>query len=161
MGGLGAVTALHGMWARGSTWPAPDRDALADLVVGRRPFPGTGLCWAVTGLLAGATTVTAAHAELLPLCGGGASRPVRQAAGVVVGVLAIRGATGLVASGLGLGTATPQYRRWDLALYSPLCLGLAGLVVLAGPSRAAHGAMPRHVQSSAPAPTGRPSGRSS
>lgn len=135
VGGLGALTALHAIWARGSTWPSADHDALAELVVGRRPFPGSGLCWAVAGLLAGATAVSAAHADLLPVPGGGASPPVRRAAGVLVGGLVIRGATGIVASGLGLGGATPQYRRWDLALYSPLCLGLAGLLVLAGPTR--------------------------
>ncbi len=133
VGALGAATALHGIWAIGSTWPSTHHDALADLVVGRRPFPGSGLCWAATGLLASATAVTATHADLLPLRCAGDSPPARRAATVLAGVLAIRGATGLVASGLGLGTATPQYRRWNLALYSPLCLGLAGLVVLAGP----------------------------
>lgn len=129
--GLGGATVMHGMWARGSSWPAADREQLADLVVGRQPFPGPALTWTVTALLGAATALTAARAELVAVPGGGSARPVRMAANVLAATLLTRGAGGLVVSGLGLGESTPQFRRCDLALYSPLCLGLACAVALA------------------------------
>lgn len=50
-------------------------------------------------------------------------------------VLALRGVGGLVASAFELGTATPIFRRWDLLLYSPLCivLAVAAAVAIAPP----------------------------
>lgn len=76
-------------------------------------------------MLGAATAVTAARAGLLPFPGGRSAWPVRIGANLLVAALAARGIGGLVVSGLGLVESTPEYRRWDLALYSPLCLGLA------------------------------------
>lgn len=119
------------MWAGGSSWPAADREQLADLVVGRRPFPGTGATSAVTVLLGAATAVTAVRSGLLPFPGGRSARPVSVSAKAVVATLVTRGAVGLVVTGLGLGQATPEFRRWDLRLYSPGCLALGLAVALA------------------------------
>ncbi len=58
-------------------------------------------------------------------------RAVRAATIAVPSVLAIRGAGGLAVSLLGLGDATQAFRHWDIRLYSPLCLLLAGLSALA------------------------------
>lgn len=132
--GLGAATVVHGMWARGSSWPAADREQLADLVVGARPFPGQGATWAVTALLGVATALTAARAGLLPFPGGRSAWPVRVGANVLAAALLARGLGGLVVPGLGLVESTPQFRRWDLALYSPLCVGLALSVAVASRS---------------------------
>lgn len=50
---------------------------------------------------------------------------VRQGVWGVAGVLLLRGTAGLVSSSL---TRRPtDFTRWDLALYSPLCLTLGGL----------------------------------
>jgi len=132
--GLGAAALVHGMWLRGSSWPAADREKLADLVVGRRPFPGPGATSAVTVLLGAATAVTAVRAGLLPLPGGRSAGPVRVAAKILVATLVARGAGGLVVSGLGLGDVTPEFRRWDIRLYSPYCLALGLAVALASRS---------------------------
>ncbi|MEZ5227567.1 MAG: DUF3995 domain-containing protein [Acidimicrobiales bacterium] len=55
----------------------------------------------------------------------------RIAAIGVPAVLALRGVGGLVVSSFGLGEATEEFRHWDLRLYSPLCVVLAGLAWLA------------------------------
>lgn len=156
--GLGAVTVVHAAWALGSSWPAADRDQLADLVVGRRPFPGPVPTWGVVALLGAATALTAARAELVRFPGGRSAWPVRVGTDVLAGTLLVRGAGGLVVSGLGLGNATALFRRWDLALYSPLCLGLAGLV-----ARASRAPRPRRLSplpGLPPTPPGRPRPRS-
>lgn len=44
---------------------------------------------------------------------------------VASGVLALRGTFGLLQSGLAPRSVTAEHRRLDLAVYSPLCLGLA------------------------------------
>lgn len=110
---------LHVVWATGSTWPADDRDKLADLVLGHRPLPSTFLTWLVAALLAAATAVTG-RATL----GDSPSRAVRLGARAVGATLLVRGAGGLIVSGADLEGATPEYRRLDLRLYSPLCLAL-------------------------------------
>ncbi len=133
-GGLAAAAAVHAAWATGSTWPASGPDELADLVVGRRPFPSPALTWGVTGLLGAATGLTAARAGLVP-SPRRARRPVRLGADVVAAVLLARGVTGLVSSAAGIGQRTPAFRRWDLRLYSPLCLVLGLLTATSSPER--------------------------
>ncbi|MFD7306334.1 DUF3995 domain-containing protein, partial [Streptomyces pharetrae] len=49
----------------------------------------------------------------------------RLGAATVAGVLLLRGGAGLVSSGLADEPTT--FTRWDLALYSPLCLALGTL----------------------------------
>jgi hypothetical protein len=124
--GLAAAGALHAVWTV-SPWPLATRAEFAAVVVGveesRLPsVPGT---LAVAGLLgAGAwLVVTAARPahRLAP------SRLVRTGLWTLSGVLAVRGLGGLLVSGLDLREVPSEFRRWDLALYSPLCLALGGL----------------------------------
>ncbi|WP_083908498.1 DUF3995 domain-containing protein [Ilumatobacter coccineus] len=132
--GLGAAGALHALWASGSTWPRDSSDELADLVVGTRPFPSPPATWAVTGLVAGgAWLVLAADGRVpAPI----SVRLTRLGAAGVAGALALRGAGGLVAGATRLIDVTDEFRRWDLRVYSPLCLALAaGAAVAARPTK--------------------------
>lgn len=119
VGGLLAVAAVHANWARGSSWPLPDRDQLARTVVGSEEMPPATACLAVTALL----TVAAGLVAGAPR---GAPRLGRLGTAGAVAVLAARGLVG--ATGI-----MPQQRDsaafayWDRRLYSPLCLALAGL----------------------------------
>ena len=118
-GGLGAAAVLHTAWALGSPWPAVDQDELADLVVGRRPFPSPTLTWGVVGLLTTATGITAAAATTASQ-----RRWVRVGARGVGTVLLARGAGGLVVSSTQGRDATAAFRHNDVRIYSPLCLVL-------------------------------------
>lgn len=51
-------------------------------------------------------------------------------------MMLVRGAGGMVTSAMRLGTATDEFRQWDLRLYSPLCLAL-GTAALAARARPA------------------------
>ncbi len=138
--GLGAIAAVHAAWAEGSTWPRTSPDELADLVVGRRPFPSPEATWTVAGLLvvaAASTGIAAARPSGLD----GRARSVAIAgATVTAAALLLRGVGGLVVSGAGLLTATEEFRRHDLALYSPLCLGLGAGAAMAARAAARPGA---------------------
>jgi hypothetical protein len=130
--GLGAAAALHTAWAVGSPWPAADRDQLADLVVGRRPFPSATLTWGVVGLLATAAGITAAAATTASPGPG-----VRVGARGVGSVLLARGVGGLLVSSTQARDATAAFRHHDLHIYSPLCLALGTAAMhAAGRSRA-------------------------
>ena len=117
---LGAVGALHVAWGRGSTWPYPDHDALADRVVGRPSAPSPAACYAVAGLLGAAAA----------LVGGPAGAPPRLRATGQAGVAAVLGAraalgfacrTDLVSP----GSSSAAFRRNDRRWFSPLCAALA------------------------------------
>jgi len=116
--GLGAVGALHLAWAAGSSFPAPNREVLADTVVGSPAMPGPVPC-AVVGV--GALAVAAAVA---------AGRP-RRLSGVVrrlaAAGLATRAAAGgvVTARRLGLPEPSERFRSWDARVYRPLCAVLA------------------------------------
>ena len=106
-------------------------------MVGRRAsaaadgFPGAGASWSIATLLGLAAGLTAVRAGLLPAPGGRSARPVRLGTGVAAAVLLLRGAGGLALSGSDLATTTPEFRRWNLRLYSPLCLALGTCVAVA------------------------------
>lgn len=117
--GLGAAAVLHAAWATGSTWPAANHDELADLVVGRRPFPSATLTWVVVGLLASAAGITAAASTTASH-----RRWVRLGARGVGTALLARGIGGLVLSSNQIANSTAAYRHNDLRIYSPLCLVL-------------------------------------
>ncbi|MFI2370837.1 DUF3995 domain-containing protein [Streptomyces sp. NPDC018833] len=122
--GLAAVGALHGIWTF-SPWPLANRAEFARTVVGvaEADLPTPELTAAVAAALGAASYVIAARAGLVPQAG--PRRVVRQGVWGVAGVLLLRGAVGLVSSAL---TGRPtEFTRWDLALYSPLCLALGGL----------------------------------
>ena len=127
---LVAASAVHALWAAGSNWPADDRDALADLVSGTRPFPSTGLTAAVAGGLAAGAVVVACRAGLLRPAGRN-GRLARYGTWLIAVAFLVRGGGGLVMSALDLGDLAARYRRWDLILYSPFCIavGLACAVV--------------------------------
>jgi len=132
--GLAGAAVLHGLWATGSTWPARDPEDLADLVVGQAPFPGVGATIAVAGLLTSASVLTATASGVVPV-GPHLRRLARLGASVVSGVLLVRGTGGVVVSALGVGGASERFRRMDLRVYSPLCLGLGSLVAVSSRAR--------------------------
>jgi Protein of unknown function (DUF3995) len=117
---------MHAAWGAGSAWPLPDRDALADAVIGAAEVPPPAACFAVSGALAAAGALVAGWP--------GGRRPAvhRLGTGVVVGVLAGRGVLGL--SGrtrlVSPASTSARFARLDRRVYSPLRLGLAGLSAL-------------------------------
>lgn len=129
---LAGGAAIHGLWATGSTWPAASPDELADLVVGRRPMPGRIACSTVAAALTLAATSTALASTSMQV---GSGRRRRAAATVVSAALLTRGVGGAVAEVGHLGKLTPEFRRWNRRLYSPLCLVLGTFVAAARPSR--------------------------
>jgi len=113
---LTGLAALHAAWALGWRWPGGSDRELAERVVGPgAELPQPEMIWAVASLLAVAAGSVRAAA-------GGARGPVRAAAWGVAGVLTARG---LIAIPVDLaGGLEPIFNRLDLALYSPLALGL-------------------------------------
>ncbi|MFI1395907.1 DUF3995 domain-containing protein [Streptomyces sp. NPDC020681] len=135
--GLAAVGALHGIWTF-SPWPLVSRADFARTVVGvaEADLPTAELTAAVAAALGAASYVVAAQADLFPQVR--PRRLVRLSVWGVSGVLLLRGAAGLATSAL---TSRPtDFTRWDLALYSPLCLALGGLTAYVAASTRA----PRH-----------------
>lgn len=123
---LAGAAAVHAAWAAGSTFPAADRTALAELVVGRPPFPSAGLTAAVATALAAAAAVIgerAIHSTPRP---GRWEALSGAAAWAVSGALLVRGVGGLVWGAAGATPGAEPFRYWDLRLYSPLCV-LIGL----------------------------------
>lgn len=125
-GGLLAAGALHAVWVF-SPWPLDSRAQFAAVVVGveEAQLPSGPLTLAVAGALGAAAGLVLTGAR--PASRFGRARPVRAGLWAVSGVLAARGLGGLAASGLALGSAPPEFRHWDLLLYSPLCVVLGGL----------------------------------
>jgi len=117
---LAAIAGLHVAWARGSSFPFADHDALAESVVGTEGVPSSGACVAVASLLTVATALVAGA----PI---GPRRLRRAGVATVAGVLTVRGVAGL--SGrtdvLSPGSTSARFRRLDRVFYSPLCLALA------------------------------------
>ena len=121
---LVALAALHASWALGSYWPASSESELAEYVLtdGERHrlggnLPSAALTWAVALSLAGAAAVVRAAAS------GPRPRWLRRAAWGVGAVFFVR-AVAYLPSDL-IGGPEDTYQRLDLALYAPLCLGLA------------------------------------
>ncbi|MER5865243.1 DUF3995 domain-containing protein [Kitasatospora sp. NPDC002040] len=126
--GLIGAGVLHGVWLR-SPWPLETPAELARVVVGPAGpdggLPPKAATAVVAGLLGAAGGLVLAGAR--PESRLGRARLVRAGMWTVAGVLAARGAAGPAVSGLRLREETPEFRRLNLRLYSPLCLGLAGL----------------------------------
>lgn len=124
--GLAAIAGVHFAWGTGSAWPARDRAALADAVVGRRDgeVPSPAACFFVAGLLAIA-------AALLGTPPAVAARVRRAGVRTVVAVLALRGGVGLAGRTdlLSPGSSSARFRSLDRRFYSPLCLALAALAL--------------------------------
>ncbi|MBA3264625.1 MAG: DUF3995 domain-containing protein [Thermoleophilaceae bacterium] len=137
-----AIAALHAAWALGSPWPAGSEPELAEHVLsqGERQqldggLPPAPVTWAVAlALLAAAAIVRAAAT-------GPRSRALRRAAWGVAAVFVARGVV-YIPSDL-IGGLDDAYQRFDLAIYSPLCLALgAGTAVVARRASAASRLMP-------------------
>ncbi|MFF5209135.1 DUF3995 domain-containing protein [Streptosporangium sp. NPDC000396] len=123
--GLAAAGALHAVWAF-SPWPAVDRTTLAKVVLGDEGegFPWAPACVGMAAVLAAAGYVVAARSGLLPVIG------PRQL--YTVGAWTI--AAGLLARGSVFpavitlrGRSGPEFKTWDLRVYTPVCLVLGGL----------------------------------
>lgn len=117
---LGAIGALHVAWGRGSTWPYPDLDTLADEVVGRPVVPSPGVCYAVAGLLGAAAVLVAAPSSGPPRLQALGQAGVATVLGTRA-TLGFLGRTDLVSP----GSASPTFRRNDRQRFSPLCAALA------------------------------------
>ncbi|WP_410905023.1 DUF3995 domain-containing protein [Puerhibacterium sp. TATVAM-FAB25] len=118
---IAGASALHVLWGTGSSWPARDRRELADLVAGTSEFPGSGACFTVAAVLAGAAAVVATRA------GGLRGRAGRAC---IAGAFAVRGVAGLSGSTRSLVPWAPSDRFVDLdrRYYGPLCVAIAALV---------------------------------
>lgn len=123
--GLGAVSALHGMWAAGSHWPARDRSALAEAVVGNADALPSGRATATVAGVAAAGAILTAGA----LGNGKGVVRLRRLAGLA---LLTRAAVGgdVALAVLGLPPAKAPFTSLDNRFYRPLCavLGLAAMV---------------------------------
>ena len=124
--GLLGIAALHVNWATGSPWPLPDRDRLAEQVVGRSggEVPGPAACLAVAGLLTAAAGFVTGRPRRAPALS-------RLGAGGVVTVLGLRGGLGLAGRTdvMSPGSVSAEFRERDRRVYSPLALVLAGLAL--------------------------------
>jgi hypothetical protein len=125
-----ALAALHATWALGSHWPARSEGELAQYVLSSSErdrldggLPSAALTWAVALALGGAAAVVRAAAS------GARSRGLRGAASGVAAVFFARAAAYLPSDLRGRPEDT--YQCLDLALYAPLCLGLAAGTAIA------------------------------
>jgi len=129
---LVGIAGLHGLWAGGSAWPAPDRDTLANVVAGRDggAVPSAAACVSVAALLAIAAAFVAGQPRRLP------QLQRTGAAGVAV-ALAMRGSCGLAGRTdlISPGSTSPRFRQLDRRYYSPLCLSLAAAAASSTRSR--------------------------
>lgn len=121
---LAALAALHASWALGSHWPASSEEELAEYVLSGEErdrlnggLPSAGLTWAVALSLAGAA------ASVRAVAAGSQSRWLRRTARGVAAVFLVR-AVVYLPSDLD-GGLEDAYQRFDLALYAPLCVGVA------------------------------------
>ncbi len=114
------VAAVHVAWGRGSSFPFPTHADLNDAVVGRDVTPSPPACFAVATLLTGAALL----ASGAPI---GPPRLRRLGIAAVVGVLTVRGASGLAGrtDALVPGSTSARFRRNDRRYFAPLCLALA------------------------------------
>lgn len=119
-GVLAGIAAIHVAWGTGSSWPFPNATVLADTVVGSHGVPPPRACFAVAGALVAAAAlvggVPASSPRVRKLGQAGAASVLAARAG-----LGFAGRTDMAVR----GSASPQFRRWDRRLYSPLCLALA------------------------------------
>ena len=126
---LGAIGALHALWAAGSTWPFSDKARLAEVIWGgsASTFPSATATWAVVVMIGTAVALVTGQAGLW---GAGVPRWVFWLG--TWGVAAV-----LILRALLFGTAAigsdAVNRTWELALFTPLCLviGLLCMIVAA------------------------------
>ncbi len=134
---LGGLSLLHLSWAWGSTWPARDRERLAQLAAGVDALPSSARCVEVAAALAAAAGLVA---------GVGREHPVARVgrAGVAVTLLGrgLAGLTGNTHRLVGWRTSA-EFDRLDRRVYGPLCCALG----LAAAASLARGSQPRAAKS--------------
>ena len=117
---LAGIGLLHVGWGLRVPMPGVDGARVADAVVGSDEMPSPAACFAVAVALAAAALLVAGVPSRWPRL----RRVGQTGVAVVLGGRALLGATGrtdLVAP----GPTSVQFRKWDRALYSPLCAALA------------------------------------
>ncbi|REF00766.1 DUF3995 domain-containing protein [Thermomonospora umbrina] len=122
--GLGAAAAMHTVWIF-SPWPFEDLAEFTRTIAGvpEAEAPSAAATGSVAVALGTAAYLVAAQANLAPRLL--PTRLERLGTATVAGVLLLRGCAGLASSGFADESTT--FTRWDLALYSPLCLTLGAL----------------------------------
>lgn len=122
---LAAIGALHIAWAF-TPWPAATYDTLSRFVYGGPGMPPKGPCLVVGTGLAAAGYAVLAVAGTVPRIG--PEGLIRVGVWTLVALLLARGAAGPLFSLRG----SREFRVWNLAAYSPLCvaLGLGALAAL-------------------------------
>ena len=127
-----ALAALHLYWAVGGRWPGSDAESLARTVIGGPPgmkMAPPAACIVVAVLLTSAGLLVLAAGDLvaLPL----PANALRVLVLCVAGVMRLRGLVGFVDERLRPAIRGSRYARLNKRFYSPLCLGLGTLVLLA------------------------------
>lgn len=115
------LAAMHAYWAAGGSWPAKNRAALTECVVGQpssHGFPGTLATWMVALAL-----LAMAVLAWLPRDWSG----VGVGSYLVAGVFALRGFGGFFEPLIRPITRQLPYGFYNKILYSPLCVGMAAL----------------------------------
>lgn len=126
------IAALHIAWALGWKWPGHDEESLARLVVGGPSgmrFPSAAACGIVAVLLCVAATLVLGQQRILAL-----PLPrwlVQLGTAGVAAVLGLRGIGGFFDQRLRPQIKGSPFVRLNLWLYSPLCLILAALALVA------------------------------
>jgi hypothetical protein len=104
-----ALSAVHALWATGSSWPFDDQVKLVNAVQGTETVPGPRWCLAVSaGLAAGATF----------------------APSVTAAAFAARGVIGLARPQLLPAGEHPPFATLNAWLYSPGCLLIAAAMAV-------------------------------
>ena len=117
---LSSIGALHVVWGRGSSWPYPDLDTLADEVVGRPVVPSPAACYGVAGLLGAAAVLVVTPPAVAPRLQALGQAGVATVLGTRA-TLGFLGRTDLVSP----GSSSPAFQRNDRRRFSPLCAALA------------------------------------
>jgi Protein of unknown function (DUF3995) len=122
---LAAIGALHVAWAF-TPWPAPTYERLSKYVYGGPGMPPKQACITVGALLIAAAYGVLAVAGTAPRFG--PEGMYRLGVWALVALLLARGVAGPLFSRRG----DREFRFWNLAAYSPLCLtlGLGALIAL-------------------------------
>ncbi len=121
-----AIAALHAAWAFGLNWPAPKDERLAFYVTAGARRPGRAITLGVaSAIVAGAWVIWAFHAKLP----GSGKAIATFAYAALTAVILIRGAAGYVPFLWRAAEGRP-FHRLNRLYYSPLCLLIAGGLVL-------------------------------
>ena len=123
--GLAGISAVHVVWATGSSWPARNERNLAESVVSADRMPPPVASALVALGLAGAALCVAG-------VGGQTSFAVTVRRVIGAGLLTrgLLSSTMTTRMALGLSEPGPRFRELDTRLYRPLCLVLAAATLL-------------------------------